>query len=230
MATVEDGQLAPHAASIRIDRLIVEDFKSFRGKQTIGPFLDFTAVIGPNGAGKSNTMDAISFVLGVQSRDLRGKQLKDLIFRASDGKGGARRASVTLCLIVAKEERTLCRSISAAGSSEFYVDGKGVSAAAYERQLAQWCLNARSRNFLVFQGDVSEVAGKSPKELTALFERLSGSDALKPDYDEAVEKKVAAEEGTLSAYQKVCLLGEGGEEAFFLFVFFLLFSLIFFNK
>jgi structural maintenance of chromosome 1 len=34
----------------------------------IGPFRDFTAIIGPNGSGKSNLMDAISFVLGVQSR------------------------------------------------------------------------------------------------------------------------------------------------------------------
>jgi len=36
--------------------------------QVIGPFRDFTAIIGPNGSGKSNLMDAISFVLGVQSR------------------------------------------------------------------------------------------------------------------------------------------------------------------
>ena len=35
----------------RIVRLDVENFKSYGGKQTIGPFLDFTAVIGPNGAG-----------------------------------------------------------------------------------------------------------------------------------------------------------------------------------
>jgi hypothetical protein len=33
--------------------------------------------------GKSNLMDAISFVLGVQSAQLRGKQLIDLIHRSS---------------------------------------------------------------------------------------------------------------------------------------------------
>jgi hypothetical protein len=32
-------------------------------------------------AGKSNLMDAISFVLGVQSRHLRSQKLDDLIFR-----------------------------------------------------------------------------------------------------------------------------------------------------
>jgi ABC-type cobalamin/Fe3+-siderophores transport system ATPase subunit len=41
------------------------------GKQTIGPFKKFTTIIGPNGAGKSNLMDAISFVLGVKTMQLR---------------------------------------------------------------------------------------------------------------------------------------------------------------
>ena len=52
-----------------------------RGRQTIGPFKTFTSVIGPNGAGKSNLMDAISFVLGVKSAQLRSSQLKDLVYR-----------------------------------------------------------------------------------------------------------------------------------------------------
>jgi structural maintenance of chromosome 1 len=32
------------------------------------------------GSGKSNLMDAISFVLGVQSAQLRGTALKDLVY------------------------------------------------------------------------------------------------------------------------------------------------------
>lgn len=78
-------------------RIEVCDFKSYRfvrnccrhlnayelcrGHQTIGPFKTFTSVIGPNGAGKSNLMDAISFVLGVKSAQLRSSQLKDLVYR-----------------------------------------------------------------------------------------------------------------------------------------------------
>lgn len=55
--------------------------KFHRGHQTIGPFKHFTSIIGPNGAGKSNLMDAISFVLGVKSAQLRSSQLKDLVYR-----------------------------------------------------------------------------------------------------------------------------------------------------
>src|SRR4051794_25754349 len=88
----------------RIERLVVCNFKSYKGQQTIGPFKNFQSIIGPNGAGKSsspfrkirkhfsiassnsfvgksNLMDAISFVLGVNTRHLRSANLRDLIFR-----------------------------------------------------------------------------------------------------------------------------------------------------
>jgi structural maintenance of chromosome 1 len=56
--------------------------------------MNFTSVIGPNGAGKSNLMDAISFVLGVKSVQLRSSQLKDLVYRgrrlARNGVEGSR--------------------------------------------------------------------------------------------------------------------------------------------
>jgi structural maintenance of chromosome 1 len=58
------------------------DFKSYRDKHVL-LFGDsyFTSIIGPNGSGKSNSMDAISFVLGVKSAHLRSTHLKDLIYR-----------------------------------------------------------------------------------------------------------------------------------------------------
>ncbi|KIJ34280.1 hypothetical protein M422DRAFT_52053 [Sphaerobolus stellatus SS14] len=62
-------------------RIELCDFKSYRGHQIIGPFSTFTSIIGPNGAGKSNLMDAISFVLGIKTVQLRSSQLKDLIYR-----------------------------------------------------------------------------------------------------------------------------------------------------
>ena len=65
-------------------RLEVENFKSYRGSETIGPFKNFTTIIGPNGSGKSNLMDAISFVLGVRTQDLRGS-LKELLYSNSEG-------------------------------------------------------------------------------------------------------------------------------------------------
>jgi structural maintenance of chromosome 1 len=37
----------------KIVRLETDNFKSYKGRQIIGPFDDFTCIIGPNGAGMS---------------------------------------------------------------------------------------------------------------------------------------------------------------------------------
>lgn len=83
-------------------RIELFNFKSYRGSQVspVLPLLSiaagrpklitqvislgdapFTCIIGPNGAGKSNLMDAISFVLGIRSNQLRSAQLRDLVYR-----------------------------------------------------------------------------------------------------------------------------------------------------
>ncbi|PNG99745.1 Structural maintenance of chromosomes protein 1 [Tetrabaena socialis] len=96
-----------------ISRLEVEDFKSYRGRQHIGPFKAFTAVIGPNGSGKSNLMDAISFVLGIRTTHLRGS-LQELLYR--DGRKEAkeedqpRRASVKLVYVLEVRRVPRCRA------------------------------------------------------------------------------------------------------------------------
>ncbi|KAI1172318.1 RecF/RecN/SMC [Nemania sp. FL0916] len=66
----------------KLIRLELFNFKSYKGHHTLS-FGDayFTSIIGPNGSGKSNSMDAISFVLGIKSSHLRSTQLKDLVYR-----------------------------------------------------------------------------------------------------------------------------------------------------
>ncbi len=68
----------------RVDHMVGHNFKSSAGTKYIGPFLDFTGIIGPNGGGKSNIMDAISFVLGVRSSDLRAGNMRDLIYKSDE--------------------------------------------------------------------------------------------------------------------------------------------------
>ncbi|KAM3077288.1 Structural maintenance of chromosomes protein 1 [Clarireedia jacksonii] len=66
----------------KLIRLELFNFKSYKGHHTL-LFGDsyFTSIIGPNGSGKSNSMDAISFVLGIKSSHLRSAQLRDLVYR-----------------------------------------------------------------------------------------------------------------------------------------------------
>ncbi|KAA3682353.1 structural maintenance of chromosome 1 [Paragonimus westermani] len=62
----------------RLKYIELENYKSYKGRQVIGPFSTFTAIIGPNGSGKSNLMDAISFVLGENTRHLRVRRLNSV--------------------------------------------------------------------------------------------------------------------------------------------------------
>ena len=156
----------------RLKHLELENFKSYSGIQIVGPFDDFTCIIGPNGSGKSNMMDAISFVLGVQSRHLRSSQLKELIFRKDANSPPGRRASVKLVYETSEGEVAgykngqsvhFCRTISSTGVSTYKLDDKEVTFEKYENLLQSIGVLVKARNFLVFQGDVESVASKSPQ-------------------------------------------------------------------
>uniref|UniRef100_H3GB20 RecF/RecN/SMC N-terminal domain-containing protein n=1 Tax=Phytophthora ramorum TaxID=164328 RepID=H3GB20_PHYRM len=183
----------------RIARLELENFKSYGGVHVVGPFHRFTAVVGPNGSGKSNLMDAISFVLGVHSRQLRSNQLKDLIHKVpGDAPDSGRSAFVTLV----KKEVKFTRIISDKGVGSYRIDGQDVSSESYQGQLKEIGILVKARNFLVFQGDVESIASKSPTELTKLFEQISMSDELRNEYDRLLDEKNAAEENTIFAYKR----------------------------
>ncbi|KAL6059836.1 SMC hinge domain-containing protein [Balamuthia mandrillaris] len=192
----------------RIERLEVFNFKSYKGHEIIGPFRNFTAVIGPNGAGKSNLMDAISFVLGVRAHDLRGNKLKDLIYRV-EGENGSfssqnpREAWVMLVFVTVEEEEVFFkRAITPQGTSEYSINDRSVTWEVYNKRLISYNILVKARNFLVFQGDVESIAAKSPKELTALIEKISGSDELQKEYDRLAEAKKLAEDNVIFSLQK----------------------------
>ncbi|KAH9884117.1 cohesin complex subunit psm1 [Cubamyces lactineus] len=215
-------------------RIEVCDFKSYRGHQVIGPFRNFTSVIGPNGAGKSNLMDAISFVLGVKSAQLRSSQLKDLVYRGrrlarsqdgegagpsqqeedddgdGDGEGTASKAWVLAVYEDAdKKEWRFQRTISTTGASEYKLNGRVVTYSAYNAALIQHNILVKAKNFLVFQGDVEAVASQSPKELSRLIDQISGSLELAPDYEKAREAlERATENATFNFTKRRGIAGE----------------------
>ncbi|KAA1474997.1 hypothetical protein DENSPDRAFT_401153 [Dentipellis sp. KUC8613] len=206
-------------------RIEVCDFKSYRGHQTIGPFKNFTSIIGPNGAGKSNLMDAISFVLGVKSAQLRSSQLKDLVYRgrrlargsaegseaveeeeeaeAGDGEGTAKKAWV-LAVYEDKDKKEwqFQRTISTTGASEYKLNGRVVPYSNYNAALVKHNILVKAKNFLVFQGDVEAVASQSPKELTRLIEQISGSLELSSEYDKAKEAQDRATDNATFNFTK----------------------------
>uniref|UniRef100_A0A8C4S928 Structural maintenance of chromosomes protein n=1 Tax=Erpetoichthys calabaricus TaxID=27687 RepID=A0A8C4S928_ERPCA len=180
----------------------IENFKSYKGKQIIGPFHKFTAIIGPNGSGKSNLMDAISFVLAEKTSNLRVKTLKDLIHGAPVGKPAANRAYVSMVYCEdSGEERSFSRVI-VGSSSEYRINNKVVGLSDYSEELEKLGILIKARNFLVFQGAVESIAMKNPKERTALFEEISRSGELAQEYDKRKKEMVKAEEDTQFNYHR----------------------------
>ncbi|GAB4822702.1 hypothetical protein N2152v2_009748 [Parachlorella kessleri] len=193
----------------------VENFKSYRGHSSIGPFMSFTTIIGPNGSGKSNLMDAISFVLGVKTAHLRGN-LKELLYHNSTGDSALdrpRRGYVKLVFDAPDGERVhFMRVITPTGtsaetySSQYKINDRVVTVDAYIKKLATYNILVKARNFLVFQGDIADMAQKSPKELTVLFEHISGSEQYRKEYEELEGKKTAAEETVSRIFSKKKLI------------------------
>merc|ERR1719242_721431 len=161
-------------------------------------------------------MDAIRFVMGEKTTMLRVKRLTDLIHGASVGRPISNRACVTAIFEVETEQgpvqKKFTRSIIS-GSTDHKIDGNNVSPKDYLSELEQIGINAKAKNFLVFQGAVESIAMKNPKERTALFEEISGSGALKENYDKFKTEMLAAEEETQHTYQKKKAIGAERKEA-----------------
>ncbi|KAK3940702.1 RecF/RecN/SMC [Diplogelasinospora grovesii] len=196
----------------KLIRLELFNFKSYKGHHTL-LFGDsyFTSIIGPNGSGKSNSMDAISFVLGIKSSHLRSSHLRDLTSKIQDdgtaapatngdpSQGSSHGDPKTAWVMAvyeddAGDELKWKRSITSSGSSEYRINDRVVTAQQYNEALESENILIKARNFLVFQGDVEAIAAQSPQDLTRLIEQISGSLDYKAEYEKLeAEARAAAE-------------------------------------
>lgn len=182
----------------------------------LGPL---TRKVGPNGSGKSNLMDAISFVIGVRSVHLRASELKDLIYsenalhdnhEISFHEDVPTRASVMAVIEDTKHtEHRFQRIVNANASTEYRYNGRITTYASYNAKLEQLNILVKTRNFLVFQGDVESVAEQCSKDLSDLMDQISGSRTLKNEYDEArISYEEAAEQLTALVSKRKLLQNE----------------------
>ena len=84
---------------MKLKRLVIQGFKSFKDRTTIHFDEGITGIVGPNGCGKSNIVDALFWVMGEQSaKHLRGSSMKDVIFAGSSKYNPGSWAEVSLVL------------------------------------------------------------------------------------------------------------------------------------
>src|SRR5438045_2604304 len=85
----------------KLQRLEITGFKSFADyTELVFTGNGITAIVGPNGCGKSNVADAIAWVLGEQKvKNLRGGEMKDVIFQGSKTRLPSGMAEVVLHMV-----------------------------------------------------------------------------------------------------------------------------------
>ena len=81
----------------RINKLVLNGFKSFAKFTELTFGEKYNCVLGPNGSGKSNILDALCFVLGkAGSKSLRAEKTANLIYNGGKSKKPAKKGEVSI--------------------------------------------------------------------------------------------------------------------------------------
>ncbi|XP_051016094.1 structural maintenance of chromosomes protein 1B [Acomys russatus] len=139
-------------------------------------------------------MDALSFVMGEKTTNLRVKSIQELIHGAHIGKPVSSSASVKIIYVEDSGEEITFTRIIRGGCSEFHFGDKPVSRSLYVAELEKIGIIVKAQNCLVFQGTVESISMKKPKERTQFFEEISTSGEFVEEYEAKKKQLQKAEE------------------------------------
>ncbi|HEU4740741.1 MAG TPA: chromosome segregation SMC family protein [Meiothermus sp.] len=162
---------------MKIDRLILQGFKSF-GERTVlefGPGV--TGIVGPNGSGKSNILEGLRWVVGARARELRGEEAQSLLFHGSDARVPMPFAEVVLELSRGSERLTVSRRLDRDGEAEVRLGHKASTLRAVERALAGAGLG-RNGYAVIGQGEIGTILQAGPEVLLGYLEEAAGLKAV----------------------------------------------------
>lgn len=183
---------------MKLKKLEIHGFKSFPEKATIQFPPGISAVVGPNGCGKSNIIDALRWVMGEQSvKQLRGKNMEDVIFSGSNGKPPLNMAEVSLILEndngSAPEEFKdfteimLTRRFFRSGESTYFINKQPCRLKDIHNIFLGSGLSTKS--FAVIQqGSIGAIIDAGPEERRFLIEEAAGVTRFKRRREEALRK------------------------------------------
>lgn len=190
MTSVDDDETISSAANatssdmpvsrLAIQRLRLENFKSYGGCVDVGPFHKrFSSIVGPNGSGKSNVIDAMLFVFGRRAKQLRHSKLSELLHNSSTYPN-VQSTTVTVYFheiidtgdadddftVVEGSQFSVARRAFRNNTSKYYVNDKEVKMAAVIQLLKSKGVDLDNNRFLILQGEVEQIAMMKPKAQT----------------------------------------------------------------
>ncbi|OCH95713.1 RecF/RecN/SMC protein [Obba rivulosa] len=189
-----------------IHKMALINFKSYAGRQEIGPFhKSFSAIVGPNGSGKSNTIDALLFVFGYRASKMRQGKLSELIHNS------ARYPDLDECSVevhfreitdlpgpndfevVPDSDLIVARTAYKNNSSRYTINTRQSSYSEVQTLLKGRGIDLDHNRFLILQGEVESIAQMKPKAQTEhddglleYLEDIIGTSKYKEPLEEAL--------------------------------------------
>ena len=167
----------PRARTV-IRNLVLTNFKSYAGRQEVGPFhASFSSVVGPNGSGKSNVIDSLLFVFGFRASKMRQGKISALIHNSAafpdldhcevevhfqevmDLVGGTTETLPDSDLVIS-------RRAFKNNASKYYINGKESNFTNVTDLLKNRGVDLDHKRFLILQGEVESIAQMKPKAPT----------------------------------------------------------------
>lgn len=192
---------------MKLKRLILQGFKSFKDRQVIHFDEGITGIVGPNGCGKSNVVDALFWVMGEQSaKHLRGSTMKDVIFAGSAKYTPAAWAEVSLVLendegkhihighqVSSPSEIQLTRKLYRNGETEYRINDIPCRLRDIQEVFMDTGAGAKSYS-IIAQGEIHRLVNQKPEERRVMIEEVAGITKFKVRKKESLKKIEATEQ------------------------------------
>lgn len=186
---------------MKLLRLHLQGFKSFKDKTTIHFDDGITGIVGPNGCGKSNIVDALFWVMGEQSaKHLRGNKMRDLIFAGSSKYNPGGFAEVTLVLenntgkhihignqVTKPAEIALTRKLYRNGETEYRINNIPARLRDIQEVFMDTGAGAKSYS-IIAQGEINRLVQAKPVERRVMIEEVAGVTKFKMRKKESLKK------------------------------------------
>ncbi|UCC22646.1 MAG: AAA family ATPase, partial [Planctomycetota bacterium] len=193
---------------MRLEKIVLDGFKSFADKMELTFDSPITAIVGPNGCGKSNVVDAVKWVLGEQSaKSLRSGQMADVIFSGSSSRKAAGTAEVSLlisnsngdgarALPIEADEVQITRKVYKSGESEYRINNKICRLKDIRELFMDTGIAVRAYS-IIEQGQVEQLLNASRTDRRLIFEEAAGINKYKAHKKEALGKLERTEQNLL---------------------------------
>jgi len=168
---------------LSLDKLLIKGFTSFVEPTEFEVKPGLTGIVGPNGCGKSNIVEAIRFGLGeVSAKQLRGKEIDDLIFNGTDNRPSWNLAEVGLFINLEgsdleskfqSKQLEIARKIYRGEGSSSFINGKEVRLKDIQLLFADASTSARSTS-IVSQGRIGAITQAKPEDRKMVLEEAAG--------------------------------------------------------